>query len=219
MNNKNDAHGTIMYTMYIQHDILSSEGNNAPEKEVKQMIKLTSNEKKVLAALIKSSEGNGHDFGFIEDARDAVGPKSLAGVVSSLVKKKILISHEPIKTDSGWWTQCVLLGVSDGTSGGSQETAQARLAELNEAINAPEPVKTPRAPKAKSVAGKGEVVPNVYRVTIYTGDEIMAIQVGEVATYAKSELDAVRRVIEHCKREGIQGAHYRAKPYVFGAAE
>jgi hypothetical protein len=51
----------------------------------------TALEKKVLAKLFWSAEGNGHDFGFIEDARGVCDNKAqLAGVISSLVKKGII---------------------------------------------------------------------------------------------------------------------------------
>lgn len=61
-------------------------------------------ELKVLRALHESSAGNGHDFGFIEDARGAVGKEQLSGVVSSLTQKGVL-SFDYITTDSGEWTQ------------------------------------------------------------------------------------------------------------------
>lgn len=67
--------------------------------------KLTLLEATVLRVLIKSAAGNGDDFGFIEDARDAVNPKQLGGVVSSLVKKGVINVHEAVTTDSGRWTQ------------------------------------------------------------------------------------------------------------------
>lgn len=67
---------------------------------------LTELELKVLAALFESSAGNGHDFGFVEDCRSAVGaPRQLAGVVSSLVQKGVITVHEQVRTDSGAWTQ------------------------------------------------------------------------------------------------------------------
>ena len=61
-------------------------------------------ELKVLRELHKSSEGNGHDFGFTEDARGACDRKQLSGVVSSLVQKRIITVDE-ITTDSGTWHQ------------------------------------------------------------------------------------------------------------------
>lgn len=69
---------------------------------------LTPLEKKVLLSLYDSSKGNGHDFGFIEDARKAVPSKNqLGGVVASLVKKKLFTVYEAVRTDSGLWTQFV----------------------------------------------------------------------------------------------------------------
>lgn len=63
-------------------------------------MKLTPLESKVLASLYLSSQGNGHDFGLIEEARNAVStPRALAGVVSSLVKKEIITVHDKI---NGW---------------------------------------------------------------------------------------------------------------------
>jgi hypothetical protein len=66
----------------------------------------TSSELIVLAALFESARGNGHDFGFIEDARPVVKSKaSLGGIVASLSKKNVITIHEPVTTDSGTWTQ------------------------------------------------------------------------------------------------------------------
>jgi len=71
-----------------------------------QKVKFTQLEKAVLAKLYNSANGNGHDFGFIEDARSAVkNPRELAGVISSLVKKDIIVVWDPVTTDSGTWTQ------------------------------------------------------------------------------------------------------------------
>ena len=60
---------------------------------------LTRLEAQVMKALILSSHGNGHDFGLIEDARGVVGPSQLGGVVASLVKKGLIVVHEPY---NGW---------------------------------------------------------------------------------------------------------------------
>lgn len=69
-------------------------------------MKFTQLEKAVLTILYKSANGNGHDFGFIEDARSAVkNPRELAGVISSLVKKDIITVWDAVTTDSGTWTQ------------------------------------------------------------------------------------------------------------------
>ena len=71
-----------------------------------QKVKVTQLEKAVLAELYESASGNGHDFGFIEDARSAVkNPRELAGVISSLVKKNIIQVWETITNDSGTFTQ------------------------------------------------------------------------------------------------------------------
>lgn len=69
-------------------------------------MKLTKMEVVVLKAMDQSARSNGYDFGFIEDCRPAVAsPRSLAGVVSSLVKKGVITVHEAAYTDSGRWTQ------------------------------------------------------------------------------------------------------------------
>ena len=69
-------------------------------------MKFTQLEKAVLAELYESASGNGHDFGFIEDARSAVkNPRELAGVISSLVKKNIIQVWDTITNDSGTFTQ------------------------------------------------------------------------------------------------------------------
>lgn len=69
-------------------------------------VSLTALELSVLKALYVSAEGNGGDFGMIEDARSAVdSAKSLGGVVSSLSKKKLINIYDAIRTDSGLWTQ------------------------------------------------------------------------------------------------------------------
>lgn len=58
---------------------------------MEKTIKLTKGEKQVLAALYESASGNGHDFGFTEDARAVVkSPRELAGFVSQLVQKGLI---------------------------------------------------------------------------------------------------------------------------------
>lgn len=69
------------------------------------MTTLTAQEKIVLIALFESSNGNGHDFGFVEDCRHVVPVASLGGIISSLSKKGILTVHGAVTTDSGRWTQ------------------------------------------------------------------------------------------------------------------
>lgn len=72
------------------------------KKKEQVVMKLTHLEKQVLKELFKSAEGNGHDFGFTEDARNAVSsPRQLSGVISSLTKKKILSVYEPATNDEG----------------------------------------------------------------------------------------------------------------------
>jgi hypothetical protein len=66
---------------------------------------LTHLETVVLTALFKSAEGNGHDFGFIDDARGLVRRNQLSGIVSSLVQKNVITVHDPVTTDSGRFEQ------------------------------------------------------------------------------------------------------------------
>lgn len=75
------------------------------------MLNLTTLERSLLVALVKSSEGNGHDFGCIEDARGVVGKAQLGALVTSLQKKGVIRVYEPVRTDSGLWTQFQLLDV------------------------------------------------------------------------------------------------------------
>jgi len=67
-------------------------------------LNLTTLERAVLADLLASWDGNGGDFGFIEDIT-SVPMKRARGVVSSLVKKDLIVVHEATTTDSGTWTQ------------------------------------------------------------------------------------------------------------------
>jgi len=72
----------------------------------KAATKLTALELKVLITLYKSSEGNGHDFGFTEDAEKCVDrPRQLGGVIASLVKKNLITVYDPVTTDTGTWHQ------------------------------------------------------------------------------------------------------------------
>lgn len=66
---------------------------------------ITELEQSVLAALWKSSDGNGHDFGLVEDCRSACAPQQLGGVISSLSKKGIIRVNEAVTTQSGRFTQ------------------------------------------------------------------------------------------------------------------
>jgi hypothetical protein len=57
---------------------------------------LTELETQILTLLFKDAEGNGHDFGIIENLVDYEGidMKVARGVLSSLVKKDIITVHE-----------------------------------------------------------------------------------------------------------------------------
>jgi hypothetical protein len=75
-------------------------------KQNTNKIKFTNLEIAVLKKLFNSSAGNGHDFGFTEDARSVVkNPRELAGIISSLVKKNVIDVWEPTTTDSGTFVQ------------------------------------------------------------------------------------------------------------------
>ena len=80
------------YTIcYYKGRKLNRTKRNPKMKNLKK-IKFTAFEKKVLAGLIAGYNG---DFGFTEDGRSAVDSKAqLAGVVSSLVQKDIIIVDE-----------------------------------------------------------------------------------------------------------------------------
>lgn len=55
-------------------------------------------EEKVLRSIFKSSEGNGHDFGFTDDAEtDSIGisRRQLSGYISQLSKKGYIHIYEP----------------------------------------------------------------------------------------------------------------------------
>ena len=67
------------------------------------MTHLTQLEEQVLKNLYMSADGNGHDFGFVED--HGINPKQARGVISSLVKKNIITVWEPVRNESGLWTQ------------------------------------------------------------------------------------------------------------------
>ena len=71
-------------------------------------MELTPLETEVLNNLFDSAEGNGHDFGYTED--HGIDPKQAGGVISSLVKKNIIMVHEPVTTDSGTWHQFTWVG-------------------------------------------------------------------------------------------------------------
>ena len=69
-------------------------------------MKFTTLEIAVLKELLESSAGNGHDFGFTEDARSVVkNPRELAGIISSLVKKNVIEVWDTTTNDSGSFTQ------------------------------------------------------------------------------------------------------------------
>lgn len=62
-------------------------------------IKLTTLENQVLENLYMSAEGNGHDFGFIED--HGIDPKQARGVISSLIKKNVIEVWDPLRVEPG----------------------------------------------------------------------------------------------------------------------
>lgn len=85
---------------------------------MKFAVSLAPVEKQVLKVLFKSSRRNGHDFGFVEDARSAVKKAQLSGAVSSLVQKKVIIdwkNAEELKRSTGYWvgSQFEFIGKED----------------------------------------------------------------------------------------------------------
>ena len=70
------------------------------------MIKVTALEKDALRVMLESSEGNGHDFGFVEDLTAHTGNAFIAGaLITNLMKKELIRVWEPVETDTGVWTQ------------------------------------------------------------------------------------------------------------------
>jgi len=72
------------------------------------MIELTELEQKALKELQKSSAGNGHDFGCVEDVKWDGTRQQLGGVITSLQGKGVLTMYEPHRTDWGMVTQFIL---------------------------------------------------------------------------------------------------------------
>ena len=64
---------------------------------------LTELEMRVLENLFESADGNGHDFGFIEDA--GVDPRIARGVISSLSKKGIIVIWDRMRNGINFYTQ------------------------------------------------------------------------------------------------------------------
>jgi hypothetical protein len=78
-------------------------------------VRLTELETKAMHVLFDSAEGNGHDFGFIDDLIDAkiMGRNQVSGVVSSLVQKGIIFNWGEENVNWGnsytqftWGKQC-----------------------------------------------------------------------------------------------------------------
>jgi len=67
--------------------------------------KLNLPERAVFAALVQSSETNGHRFGCVEDVRDALSNIAVVQVVASLAKKKLLVVHETTVGEAGPFTE------------------------------------------------------------------------------------------------------------------
>jgi len=68
---------------------------------------------KVWAAVLDSSDGNGHDFGFVEDvvaagAKLGLSAQQVGGHITNFSKANKLEVCEPITTDSGTWTQFII---------------------------------------------------------------------------------------------------------------
>ena len=93
-------------------------------------MKFTTLEIAVLKKLFKSSAGNGHDFGFTEDARSVVkNPRELAGVISSLVKKNVIDVWEPTTTDSGTFVQFTWAQTGDESDKHSEDYKIFKIVE------------------------------------------------------------------------------------------
>ena len=74
---------------------------------------LNEREKVVWGALLKSSEGNGHDFGILEDLTNGGLPgystHELAGYIGSIAKKGYINIYPPHKVNGDYWvTQFVI---------------------------------------------------------------------------------------------------------------
>lgn len=109
---------------------------------------ITDLERSVLTALFASSEGNGHDFGMVEDCRGACAIQQLGGVIASLSKKGIIDVHEAVTTDSGRWTQ------TTWSKGWTPEGITALLDQgrLGPAVSAPADAPAQRAASASATA-------------------------------------------------------------------
>jgi hypothetical protein len=79
---------------------------------MKNTTTLTALESQVLEELFCSASGNGHDFGFIEDA--GIPSKQARGVVASLAKKGIIQIWDPVTNESGTFTQFTWKHLPDG---------------------------------------------------------------------------------------------------------
>ena len=79
---------------------------------MKNTTTLTALESQVLEELFCSASGNGHDFGFIEDA--GIDPKQARGVVASLAKKGIIQIWDPVTNECGTFTQFTWKHLPDG---------------------------------------------------------------------------------------------------------
>lgn len=67
------------------------------------MSNLTELEMQVLKNLYDSADGNGHDFGFVEDA--GIDPRIARGVISSLSKKGIIEIWDRMWNGQQFFTQ------------------------------------------------------------------------------------------------------------------
>lgn len=67
-------------------------------------VRLTELETKAMRVLFDSADGNGHDFGFIDDLIDAriMGRDQVSGVVSSLAKKGVIFNWGTETNTNGW---------------------------------------------------------------------------------------------------------------------
>ncbi|GEM_PF-6862465 len=69
-------------------------------------MKFTKKEMAVIKALCESMRENGFDFGYLEDIKiEGMTARSISGTLRELHKKIDFEICDPIRTDSGRWTQ------------------------------------------------------------------------------------------------------------------
>ncbi|MDB4314489.1 hypothetical protein N9955_00520 [bacterium] len=70
--------------------------------------------------ILSSSDSNGDDFGFVEDivewgaTQHNLSPQQVGGALTQLQKLGKISIYEPVTTDSGTWTQFVIVQANHG---------------------------------------------------------------------------------------------------------